>query len=88
MDQAKTRKQLLILVLTLENKEPISCIVAKVLGGSLASIPSNALDKEIIIRSTSESERSTMSKAMDEADIVRRRDRPAYATDVTALFNW
>lgn len=88
MDQAKTRKQLLILVLTLENKEPISCIVAKVLGGSLASIPSNALDKEIIIRSTSESERSTMSKAMDEADIVRSSDRPAYATDVTALFNW
>lgn len=34
--------------LTLEKMEPSSCIVARVLGGSLASIPSNALDNEII----------------------------------------
>lgn len=74
---------------TLEKMDPISCIVAKVLGGSLASIPSNALDREIPIRS-----RNTLSSisppssclAVDMEDC--RIDRPANATDIIAVFNW
>ena len=44
-----------VCILTLENMEPINCMVAKVLGGSLASIPSNALDNESIISSMNSS---------------------------------
>jgi hypothetical protein len=40
-------------ILTFENMEPINCIVAIVLGGSLASIPSNAFEREVTIRSLS-----------------------------------
>jgi len=76
--------------LTLENMEPISCIVAKVLGGSLASIPSNAFDREIPIRSrnilSSTSPPRSCDLAVDMEDC--RIDRPANATDIIAVFNW
>lgn len=75
--------------LTLENREPSSCMVANVLGGSLASIPSKALDKEIISRSAYESDPLTLVESIGKADKeVKNRDLPANAIDVTALFNW
>jgi hypothetical protein len=66
--------------------EPINCIVAIVLGGSLASMPSNAFDREATIRSLNES--ILLSSNRDEDKEQRRRARPEYATDVTAFFNW
>lgn len=75
-------------VLTLENIEPINCMVARVLGGSLASIPSSALDNESIkssIKSLSPS-RSTAFTAEADRD-VRNSERPTNATDITAIFN-
>lgn len=76
------------IVLTLENMEPISCMVAKVFGGSLASIPSNALDRDTIRRSMRASavSRSLVCWAAETEE--RSRARPAYATDVTAVFSW
>ena len=69
--------------------EPISCMVAKVLGGSLASMPSSALDNEIIKRSMNPSAPPTSFGFTREDDKdVRNSDRPANATDVTAAFNW
>lgn len=76
------------LVLTLENMEPINCMVAKVLGGSLASIPSNALDNEIDRRSMNTSAPARSSDFAEVDKDVRNSDRPANATDVTAVFNW
>lgn len=76
--------------LTLENMEPINCMVAKVLGGSLASIPANAFDNDIIrssMKATSPPPRS--AGCTEEVDReVRNSERPAKATDVTAVFNW
>lgn len=75
--------------LTLENIEPINCIVAKVFGGSLASIPANAFDKDIIRSSTYKpSPPSRSAGFIVEVDRdVRNRERPANATDITAVFN-
>lgn len=74
--------------LTLEKMEPSSCIVAKVLGGSLASIPSNALDNEIIRISLNTSKPLVSSVFIDKSDKgERNNDRPANATDITAVFN-
>lgn len=74
--------------LTLEKMEPSSCIVAKVLGGSLASIPSNALDNDIIRISLKTSKPLIPSVFMDESDKgERNNERPANATEVTAVFN-
>lgn len=69
--------------------EPINCMVAKLFGGSLASMPNRAFDNEMTKRSIHElgpSESSDLSTA-DERD-VKNKDRPAYATDVIAVFNW
>lgn len=78
------------LKLTLEKMEPINCIVAKVLGGSLASIPSSAFDNEIMRRAMNVS--SPPSKSADLTELldrdVKKRERPANATDITAVFNW
>ena len=73
-------------MLTLEKMEPISCMVAKVLGGSLASIPSNTLDNETIKRSVNSSPLSTDSTEVDWE--VRNSERPTNATDITAIFSW
>jgi len=55
--------------LTFENMEPINCMVAKVLGGSLASMPSNALDNETPTRSTNVSSPPPRSTGfMEHAD--------------------
>lgn len=63
-------------------------MVAKVLGGSLASIPSNALDKEIIRRSTNELAPLTSARFTERSlRLAINSDRPANATDATALFN-
>jgi hypothetical protein len=64
-------------------------MVANVLGGSLASIPSKAFDNEIVRRSTYASSPPPQSSCLPilERD-VRHRERPAYATDITAVFNW
>lgn len=68
--------------------EPSNCIVAMVLGGSFASIPSNALDSEIIRISVKTSAPLASSVFIDESDRgERNNDRPANATDVTAVFN-
>lgn len=78
------------LELTLEKMEPINCIVARVLGGSLASIPSNAFDNDIIRRLMNVSSappRSTGSTEPLDRD-VKKRERPANATDITAVFSW
>jgi hypothetical protein len=75
--------------LTLENMEPINCMVANVLGGSLASIPSKALDSEIVKRSTYASSPPPQSSCFPRVERdVRHRERPANATDITAVFNW
>jgi hypothetical protein len=66
--------------------EPINCIVAIVLGGSLASMPSNAFEREVTIRSLNES-MTLLSSDWDEHKEHRRRARPENATDVTAFFN-
>jgi len=66
--------------------EPINCIVATVLGGSLASMPSNAFEREVAIRSLNEST-TLLSSDWDEHKEHRRRARPENATDVTAFFN-
>lgn len=84
------RRDILIktLVLTLENMEPINCMVAKVLGGSLASMPSNALVNEIDRRSMNTSAPARSSDFPEADKDVRNNDRPANAIDVTAVFNW
>lgn len=74
--------------LTFENIEPINCKVAKVLGGSLASMPSNALDNEIIKRSRKVSSLPPKSTSFEVDKDVRNNERPANATDMTAVFNW
>jgi hypothetical protein len=76
-------------VLTLENMEPINCMVAKVLGGSLASIPSNALDNETIRRlmNTFPPPRWTGFIEEDDRD-VRSSERPTNAVDITTISNW
>lgn len=74
--------------LTLENIEPSSCMVARVFGGSLASIPSKELDKEIISRSANESDPLRLIESMPAAKDVKNSDLPENATDITALFNW
>lgn len=76
--------------LTLEKMEPINCIVANVFGGSLASMPSSALDNETTTRSMnapSPSPRSTGFKEDADRD-VKNSERPTNATDITAIFNW
>lgn len=79
-------------VLTLENIEPINCIVAKVLGGSLASIPSNALDNETMSNSMNSSPDSPLSTSIGFTVEVdkdwRNSERPTNATDITATCNW
>ena len=75
----------MILIITLENMEPMSCMVARVLGGSLASIPSKAFVSDIIKRSRN---MSASSVSIDEEDKdMKNSDRPEKATDVTAVFN-
>lgn len=75
--------------LTLENIEPSSCMVARVFGGSLASIPSKELDKEIISRSANESDPLRLIESIGKAaKDVKNSDLPENATDITALFNW
>lgn len=79
----------LVKSLTLENREPSSCIVAKVFGGSLASIPSKALLNEIIKRSAYESDPLAIVDSMGMVDKdVKNNDLPTNAMDVTAVFNW
>lgn len=76
-------------LLTLENREPINCMVARVLGGSLASIPSKALDSDTMRRLTNSSSASRSADLTAEADKdVRNNGRPTNATDITAVFNW
>lgn len=75
-------------MITLENMEPMSCIVARVLGGSLASIPSKALVSDIIRRSLNMSASLTSSVSIDDEDKdIKNSDLPEKATDVTAVFN-
>lgn len=69
--------------------EPINCMVARVLGGSLASMPSNELDKELNIRLANTSAFSRVSKTGEESPKEeRQRARPAKATEQTAVFSW
>lgn len=76
-------------ILTLENIEPINCIVAKVLGGSFASIPSNALDSETTRRSMNSSPLPGSTGFTAELDRdERNNERPTNATDITAICNW
>ena len=76
-------------VLTLENIEPINCIVAKVFGGSLASIPSNALDNETIRRLMNTIPPSGWTEFIEEDDKdMSSSERPTYAMDTTATSNW
>jgi len=67
--------------------EPINCMVAKVFGGSLASMPNNAFDKEITKRSINELTQSGSSDFSTDDKEVKSKDRPVYATDVTAVFS-
>ena len=69
--------------------EPISCMMPKGLDESLSSMPSSALDNEIIKRSMNPSAPPTSSGFTRKDDKgVRNSDRPANITDVTAVFNW
>ena len=78
-----------MLLLTLENREPINCMVANVLGGSLASIPSKALESETMRRLPNLSSATGSADFAVEADKnVRNNGRPTNATDITAVFNW
>lgn len=73
----------------MEKMEPINCMLAKVLGGSFASMPSNALDNDSTKRSIKDSSLLLSSSFTVEDDReVRNKARPAYATDVTADFSW
>lgn len=67
-------------------------MVAEVLGGSLASIPSSAFESETMRRLMNISlltPAPRLSGWSEEADIdVRKIEREANATDVTAVFNW
>jgi hypothetical protein len=63
-------------------------MVAKVLGGSLASIPSNALDNETIKRSVNMSPPSISTGSTGADREVRNSERPTNATDIKAIFSW
>lgn len=70
--------------------DPINCMVANVFGGSLASMPSSALDNETTIRSMNAPSLPPISTGFkEEADRdVKNSERPTNATDITAVFNW
>lgn len=78
-----------VCVLTLENIEAINFMVAKVLGGSFASKPSNALDNETVRRSMNSLPPPRWTSFIEEGERdVRSSERMTNDMDFTAISNW